>query len=226
MSFFAQSKKHIAPEFKSFETRAWADDQLLCGIDEVGRGCLAGPVVTAAVILPPYTAETFLKDSKQMSASAREHAYTWITTHCQYAYGIAPASQIDRDNIYQATLWAMQKAFYNLYATLRSPQDLKLVVVDAMPLTLKSALIHPELELHHFNFGESVSPSIAAASIIAKVTRDRLMTEMSTLFPAYGHAKHKGYATTLHRDALQIHGASIDHRLSFCTKVRSNPVTF
>lgn len=203
----------ITPLF--FETAAWNTQQRVCGIDEVGRGCLAGPVVTAAVILPPHTHELFLKDSKEMSARARDNAYDWITQNCSYALGIASAEMVDEINIYQTTLWAMKKAFTHLYATTHQPQLLKYVVVDAMPLTLPAHSLHAGLEIHHFNYGESLSPSIAAASIVAKVTRDRLMEKINRHFPAYEMGKHKGYATKVHCDALKATGASIIHRMSF-----------
>lgn len=225
MTFVLRSTKHRSINRLFFEHEAWNNGQLVCGIDEVGRGCLAGPVVTAAVILPSHQAPALLKDSKAMPPAARVKAYDWITTHCQYALGIAPAHQIDAINIYQTTLYAMRKAFYHLYAIAQHPAELKYILIDAMPLTLDQRMLHAPVELHHFNYGESLSPSIAAASIVAKVTRDRLMEKISPLFPVYGHARHKGYAAPVHLVALKEKGPSMLHRQTFIDHIIEIPTS-
>ncbi|MFA6262945.1 MAG: ribonuclease HII [Candidatus Babeliales bacterium] len=203
-----------------FEKKAWAEDHFVCGIDEVGRGCLAGPLVVGAAIVPPHTTYRLLKDSKVLSESQRNEAYSWITTHCTWAISYASPDVIDTINIYQATLFAMKKAYLNLIPQLPFPHEkLRTVLVDAMPLNLSSVAHHPELEVFHFNYGERFSSSIAAASIVAKVTRDRLMEKLHHSFPAFDLCHNKGYATKHHLTALLAHGPSIIHRSSFVSNI-------
>ena len=207
-----------------FEKAAWTDNLYACGLDEVGRGCLAGPLVTGAVILPPKTSYRLLKDSKILTEAERNTAYAWITKHCFWSVGIVSPQTIDTINIYQATLYAMKKAYLQLIEQMPiSLESLKFVLIDAMPLTLPATARHAALELHHFNYGERFSASIAAASIVAKVTRDRLMEKIATSFPAFGFEQHKGYATKQHIDALLEHGATLIHRQSFISKIKTNP---
>lgn len=164
-----------------FEKASWEQKQVVCGIDEVGRGCLAGPLVTAAVILPEGKTHRLLKDSKVMTLQERLDAYKWITKNCYYGYGIVNHRVIDSHNIWHATLIAMKKALMHTLAT--SPRLPQVVLVDAMPLSLFDTG-YKEIPVHYFPFGESKSSSIAAASIIAKVKRDMLMGKMDALFPA------------------------------------------
>lgn len=195
-----------------FEELYWAQQQIVIGIDEVGRGCLAGPLVTAAVALTPGKLNRLLKDSKIMTVEEREKAYAWLCKHARMAIGIVDHATIDNLNIYQATLKAMKKAVLHLLAT--ETRQCGAILIDAMPLSLtNSAYCH--LPIHHFPFGERKSSSIAAASIVAKVTRDRLMTLYSSSFPHYGLANHKGYATKYHQQMLSQHGHSLIHRMSF-----------
>ena len=181
----------------------------IAGIDEAGRGALAGPVVAAAVILPlNNTIETILhgvNDSKQLTARKRETLFDLICEHA-LAYGIGqqPASVIDEIGILPANKLAMQTAVSQLSPT---PQFL---------------LIDGRIRLPQLNIpqkaivrGDSQSLSIAAASILAKVTRDRIMCELDGQFPRYGFAQHKGYGTELHRAAIAQHGPCIQHRHSF-----------
>lgn len=204
-----------------FEEKAWENMLFVCGIDEVGRGCLAGPVVTAAVIIPQNSSHKLLKDSKILTQKERELAFDWITQHCFYATALACHKTIDQHNIYQATRLAMKKAYISLIEQLPfALEKIKYVVVDAMPLTLENAYAHLDLEIRHFNYGESISTSIAAASIVAKVTRDRLMEKIHPFFPMYALEQHKGYCTKLHVQAVLQHGPSLLHRASFLGKLQ------
>jgi ribonuclease HII len=179
---------------------------LIAGIDEVGRGALFGPVVAAAVILPKglaSLAKAGLTDSKQLSREDRERLDRRIR---RMAISISVAEidavTIDRVNIYQATRLAMMQAIEGLHIT---PDHL---LIDAMRLD------HPCPQTRLF-YGDSLSLSIAAASVVAKVHRDRLCRELDLLYPQYGLAAHKGYATPEHRKALREHGPCVLHRRSF-----------
>ncbi|MFH0898203.1 MAG: ribonuclease HII [bacterium] len=203
-----------------FEKLAWEKNFYVCGLDEAGRGALAGPVVAAAVILPIKTKQNFLKDSKIMSKQERDRAYQWITQHCHYAAAISCYKTIDAINIYQATLQAMKKAFIHVVASANlNLQNLQYVLTNAMPMQMPSFCRHDHLQLHYFNYGESVSSSIAAASIVAKVTRDRIMNAMAHAFPAFAFDIHKGYGTQPHTDILAQKTPSIIHRKTFLIKI-------
>lgn len=195
----------------SHEYFAWEQNQVVCGIDEVGRGCLAGPLVTAAVILPPNTSYRLLKDSKEMSLEERLQAHKWITKNCYYSYGVVHHRLIDKHNIWHATLIAMRRAVMNLLAIAPKPQS---IVVDAMPLNLQNSCYN-NIPIHHFPFGEKKSSSIAAASIIAKVKRDAMMEQMNQYFPHYIWYTNKGYGTKKHKWALAQHGSVILHRKTY-----------
>ncbi|GMU18854.1 MAG: ribonuclease HII [Candidatus Babeliales bacterium] len=196
-----------------FEQTAWAQNQVICGLDEVGRGCLAGPVVTAAVILPIGKTHRLLKDSKLMLPEEREKAYTWIIKNCWYATGIVHHRLVDDKNVYHATLVAMKKALVHLMATV--PYKPIQIITDCMPLNLFDTA-YKEIPVHYFPFGERRSSSIAAASIVAKVTRDAMMRRMDTLFPGYLLASHKGYSTPPHKRILiERNQHLIIHRDSF-----------
>lgn len=208
-----QKKIKIPKNF--FEKKAWATHSFVCGIDEVGRGCLAGPVVTCAAILPINTKRRF-KDSKILTAQEREEDFAWLAEHAYYATALASNTTIDKINIYQATKKAMTQAYTQLIDVIPFKYtQIQYLVVDAMPLTFNKNYTHDAFEIHHFPFGESVSTSIAAASIIAKVTRDRLMTTMQELFPSFSFDKHKGYGTAQHLLELEKYGPSLIHRTSF-----------
>lgn len=217
---YIMKKKIKAFPKNFFEKKAWEQNLQVCGIDEVGRGCLAGPVVVAAAIIPPGCTYHLLKDSKVLVKEERERAYKWIVKHCLYSVAYACHKTIDEHNIYQATRIAMKKAYISLVEQLPfSLEELNYVLVDAVPLSFEKSYTHPNLEVRHFNYGETVSTSIAAASIIAKVTRDRLMEEIDSLFPLYTLKQHKGYATKAHTAALQKNGTSLLHRLSFLSSL-------
>ncbi len=195
-----------------FEKLLWQQQMPLVGIDEVGRGCLAGPLVTAAAILPIGKTSRLLKDSKILDQSERLKAYAWITKHCWYQIGIVHNRIIDEHNIWQATLLAMKKALVNLLA--KSPQRPGAILVDAMPLKVEDTGIY-DIPVYHFTKGESRSSSIAAASIVAKVTRDALMAKYDTIFPGYKLGQHKGYATKIHQECIHKERHSIIHRHTF-----------
>lgn len=195
-----------------YEKAAWQEGYKVCGIDEVGRGCLAGPVVTAAVIVPPYTSYKLLRDSKELTPEERIRAYKWITTHCTYSFGIAHHRIIDTYNIRVGTLIAMKKAALNLLS--QETIMPRAFLIDAMPLDLSDTR-YKDIPIHYFPFGEQKSISIAAASIIAKVKRDTLMNHLDMLIPGYYLSEHKGYATVKHKTYIHINQFSIIHRVSF-----------
>jgi ribonuclease HII len=195
-----------------YEKLAWAENRVVCGIDEVGRGSLAGPVVAAAVILPIGCSYRLLKDSKLMTPEERQRACAWILRNCSYGVGVINHRLIDQHNIWQATLLAMHKAVMHLaVSTDVAPHS---ILIDAMPLRIKSR-VYQDVPIHHFPFGESLSSSIAAASILAKVTRDKLMLSMDKLFPHFSWYSNKGYSTKQHWQALNLYEKTIVHRLSY-----------
>ena len=182
------------------------EDASICGIDEVGRGPLAGPVVAAAVILPrnlPESLDGTIRDSKKLSAAKREKVAEHLRHYATLGIGIANVEEIDRLNILQATLKAMQRAF----AALPRPADYALIDGNKAP-----QLPCPAQTVIR---GDSVSLSIAAASIIAKQYRDRLMAELAEQHPHYGWCSNAGYGTAAHLDALNRYGITEHHRLSF-----------
>jgi len=195
-----------------YEKSLWKQEKLVVGIDEVGRGCLAGPVVTAAVILPINKTSSLLKDSKVLTLEERNKAYEWIIRNCYHQIGIVHHRLIDQHNIYQATKICMKRALVNLLTHCNDP--IGAIVIDAMPLTLEKTGFGA-LPVYHFYKGETKSSSIAAASIIAKVTRDRMMESYETLFPGYALGKHKGYATPIHQEAIRKLRESLIHRTTF-----------
>lgn len=176
---------------------------LVVGIDEVGRGPLAGPVTVAAVILPPHWFQAGLNDSKQVTPKHREEIAARISKEA-VAVSIASMEpeEIDRLNIYEATLLTMYKALKGL------PVKPEAVIVDAMPL-------HPGIPVISMAHGDEKSASVAAASIVAKVHRDHLMDEYAKTYPEYGFAQNKGYGTAEHISAIRKYGITPIHRRSF-----------
>lgn len=177
----------------------------MAGVDEAGRGPLAGPVVAAAVILPKGFRHGVLNDSKKLTERRRDSLFAEITTHgeIRWALAIVESDEIDRLNILRATHEAMRRAVAKLNPP---PQH---VLIDGLPV---KPFPLPQTALVG---GDARSFSIAAASIIAKVTRDRLMAEMCAKYPGYDFARHKGYGTPQHLAALQKHGPCPIHRRSF-----------
>jgi ribonuclease HII len=177
--------------------------RLVAGVDEVGRGSLFGPVVAAAVVLDPNYRIRGLRDSKLLPAARREQLAERIREHCLcWAIAAVEAARIDQINIYQASRLAMLEAVSQLQPV---PDHL---LVDALRIDhpcAQTPIIH----------GDALSASIAAASIIAKVERDRMICALDPMFPVYGLASNKGYCTRQHLDALRKHGPSILHRQSF-----------
>jgi ribonuclease HII len=195
-----------------FEKNAWAAGaKLVAGVDEVGRGSLFGPVVAAAVILDPGYRVRGLRDSKLLPAQRREILAERIRQHAvAWAIAAVDAARIDQINIYQASRVAMREAVLGLRP---HPDHL---LIDAVRLDCdlrQEAIIH----------GDALSASIAAASILAKVERDRLVCEWDPIFPVYGLASNKGYSTPHHIAALREHGPCPLHRQSFAP-VWNNPV--
>ncbi|MCL2407481.1 MAG: ribonuclease HII [Defluviitaleaceae bacterium] len=178
------------------------------GVDEAGRGCLAGPVCAAAVILPPDSGleELGVRDSKKLSASKRERLYDEIKkTAVAVSVAFVDVNVIDEINILQASMQAMRNALLGL------PNLPKLALIDG--ITLPHQI--PGCAYEAVKGGDGISLSIAAASIVAKVTRDRFLMEYDALYPQYGFAAHKGYATKAHRAAIAEYGLSPLHRKSF-----------
>ena len=188
-----------------FEQKYYSEGaQYIAGIDEVGRGPLAGPLVMAAVILPSQTFLPHLNDSKKLSAGRREALYPQILQAAlEVVVTIVSPSEIDRLNIYDATKKGME---VTLQALQLKPQ---VALIDAMHLQVPGMKIVPIIH------GDALSVSIAAASVVAKVYRDALMVKLDEDFPAYGFAENKGYGSQRHMDALAACGATIWHRRSF-----------
>ena len=176
---------------------------LIAGVDEVGRGPLVGPVVAAAVILPKNYRLKGLNDSKKLSEKKREELYPIIMKDAiAIGIGEVSANEIDKINIYEASRKAMMIAIDNLSV---KPEY---IIVDAMPLfidTPHDAMVH----------GDALSLSIAAASVIAKVTRDKMMVELDKKYPEYGFKKHKGYPTKAHLEALKKYGPLENYRFTY-----------
>ena len=200
-----------------FEEEIWSTQAYLCGIDEVGRGCLAGPVVTSAVILHPFKKHPLLKDSKFLTENKRNEAAAWIYHNSWYSFGIIDAHLVDKLNIYKATQLAMKKALYGLFSHPEVPRP-KLILIDAVPLSLAGDL--SSIKIDSFTKGESKSISIAAASILAKVKRDELMRRMDKFFPGYDLSSNKGYGSKSHQTGILTHQPSVIHRTTFLTKLK------
>ena len=179
----------------------------VCGIDEVGRGPLAGPVVACACILPKDCGILYINDSKKLSAKKREELYDIITKEAvSYGIGVVSREVIDDVNILNATYQAMREA---------------IAALKVRPsVLLNDAVTIPEVDIKHVPIikGDAKSISIGAASILAKVYRDRLMDEYAKQYPEYGFEQNKGYGTAAHIEAIRKYGLTPIHRRSFCTK--------
>lgn len=193
--------KSFAPDF-SFEE---AHPGIVCGVDEAGRGPLAGPVVAAAVILDRRAPlPDGINDSKKLSAARREVFCAWLLEHAVCTVASVTPEDIDRHNILRASLLAMAEAVAQLSPT----PGLALIDGNAKP-----PITHCRVQT--IVKGDSRSLSIAAASIVAKVTRDRMMQELAEQYPEYGFERHAGYGTAAHLEALRRHGPCPAHRRSF-----------
>ncbi len=200
----AYAKELERTENMKIYERKYADYSYICGIDEVGRGPLAGPVVAAAVILPKDCNILYINDSKQLSEQKREALYDQIMEQAvSVGIGVVSHERIDEINILQATYEAMRQAVGKLSVT--------------PDLLLNDAVTIPELPMKQVPIikGDAKSISIAAASIVAKVTRDRMMVELDKFYPEYGFAGNKGYGAAVHIKALKEIGPCKIHRRTF-----------
>lgn len=195
----------MPPDLWFWEREARANGcRRIAGIDEAGRGPLAGPVVSAAVVLPAEADLSGIDDSKRLSAVQRSRLYDRLYAIADgIGIGVVDAAEIDRVNILQATLRAMAMAA----ASLRPRPDH--LLIDGM------FTIAADIPQQAIKGGDALSISIAAASIVAKVTRDRMMAQLDILFPEYGFGRHKGYPTRHHRSAIVRHGCCPFHRRTF-----------
>ena len=197
-------------ELKKIEEEIYeSGTELICGIDEAGRGPLAGPVVVAAVVLPRYSMIEGVNDSKKVSEKKREALYEKIIEESiSYGVGIVDQKEIDKINILNATKEALTMAIKEL-----NPKPNKIIVdalkgIDTLGIPYESIIK-----------GDAKCYSIAAASIIAKVTRDRIMRQWDEVYPEYGFSKHKGYGTATHIQAIKEHGLCPLHRRSFVKNI-------
>lgn len=195
-------------DWLEYENIAYADGyEIVCGVDEAGRGPLAGPVYAAAVILPKGHIIEGVNDSKKLSEKKRDELFDKVIDECAaYSVGIATEQEIDEFNILQATFLAMRRAVEGLNVK----PDIALIDGNKTPgLAIEQRAIVK---------GDGKSANIAAASIIAKVSRDRYMLEMAAKYPEYQFEKHKGYGTKLHYEMLEKYGVSPIHRKTFLKK--------
>ena len=201
----AAAEKERFTAMLKLESELYAEGcELIAGVDEAGRGPLAGPLVIAAVILPKDVFISGLNDSKQLSAAKRDMLYNEVMAKAlDIEVNIVSVSNIDELNIYAATQQGMAQVLENLHC---KPQA---ALIDAMPVKV------PGMKIESVVHGDALSASIAAASIIAKVTRDRIMERLDLVYPAYGFAHNKGYGSGAHMQAVSEQGATSWHRRSF-----------
>lgn len=200
---FYDSKPTTFPSFE-LETAARAEGfELVAGIDEAGRGPWAGPVVAAAVVLDPTNIPDGLNDSKKLTPVVRDQLFDQIVSTAKVGIGIADVEVIDDQNILQATMWAMAEGLRQL------PASPSLALIDGNRTPKISCTARTVIK------GDGISLSIAAASIVAKVTRDRMMIDLDAQFPGYDFFQHKGYGTAMHQAALNRLGPCPAHRRSF-----------
>ena len=178
--------------------------KVIAGTDEAGRGPLYGPVVAGCVVLPRDFKLEGLTDSKKLSEKKREKFYDYITKNTIWAVGIVSAKEIDKINIYEASRKAMIMAINEV----RKQINVDYVITDAMPIDL-------DIPVKDIIKGDAKSITIAAASVIAKVTRDRMMLEIDKKYPEYGFKNHKGYPTKKHLEALEKYGLIAGYRLTY-----------
>ncbi len=201
-------------DMMSIETEIWRQGyKNIAFVDEVGRGCLFGDVVAAAIVFPIGLKIEGVNDSKKLSAKKRGSLFAIIKDQSiAIGIGIVSAEEIDRINIRNASKLAMKKAVENLTSSNGEKVVADFIMIDAENIEV-------DLPQKAIIKGDSLSHGIAAASIIAKVTRDRMCLEWAKDYPGYGLEKHKGYATKMHKEALLEHGASNLHRRSFLKKI-------
>lgn len=192
-----------------FEKEIWAVGETACGLDEVGRGCIAGPVVAAAVIFDPaHQIHPTIRDSKTLSPKQRQELFGFITSEAaDYGIGLVPAAEIDKVGIVEATKEAMRLALEMLG---RAPDNLLIDAVKLDRVKIKQKAIIK---------GDALCYSISAASIIAKVFRDQVVSGFDNLYPEYGFSSHKGYGAPSHYEAIERYGLTPEHRKSFLRKL-------
>ncbi|MDR1920546.1 MAG: ribonuclease HII [Candidatus Adiutrix sp.] len=201
---YKNNKAGQTEDLAAFDQLFRVSGGFLAGTDEAGRGPLAGPLAAAAVILDPFRDYPGVVDSKKMSASARDKAYALITLRAvSWACAVVEAAEVDRLNPLEAAMLAMRRAVL----ALDPPPDLVLVDGASRP--------DLPMKIQTLVKGDARSLSIAAASVIAKVTRDRIMDQLHEQYPQYGFDRNKGYGVAEHLKALRLHGPSPCHRLSF-----------
>ena len=201
-----QRRDSTPPSFPTFELETQAHSEgfdVVAGIDEAGRGPWAGPVVAAAVVLDPINIPDGLNDSKKLKPERRDELFDKIIASSKVGVGIANVETIDDMNILQATMWAMAEGMRQL------PACPALALIDGNREPTVECATRTVIK------GDGISLSIAAASIVAKVTRDRMMADLDDCFPGYEFAQHKGYGTAKHHDALKRLGPCPAHRRSF-----------
>jgi len=222
LEFFEERQIGLTLPYLEIETELWEQGlQDIAGVDEAGRGPLAGPVVAAACILPRHVRFTSVRDSKQLQAEERKEAYQELIAHPRviWAVSIVDSNTIDALNILRATLLAMKQAVEALTLKKR-PHFILIDGRDTPPLDIPSRAVIK---------GDSLSQSIAAASIIAKETRDTIMERYAEQYPEWGFAQHKGYGTEVHLAAIEKYGLTPIHRQSFAPvakKKKSSQLTF
>ncbi len=194
-------------DFYAYEEKHWHTHELIAGADEAGRGPLAGPVCAAAVILPEGCVIEGINDSKKLTPRKRDALYEQITGVAQYKAVLMDTDVIERENILGATRLAFKEA---IEALAPAPAFVYTDYITGLDISL------PYLSIVK---GDAKVYSIAAASIIAKVTRDRLMDEYDAMYPEYGFARHKGYGTKEHTDAIRKYGPCPIHRMSFLKNI-------
>ena len=212
------SFQHPAVDVLKFEHQAKQKGfSFILGVDEAGRGPLAGPVVAAAVALKSYDFETSVRDSKQLSAAQREKAFQEICHKAHVGVGIINETVIDDINILQATFVAMTNAVWQLWSRIPGTPEEKKALQQQAYLLVDGNRFKTDLPFAHETIvdGDALSLSISSASIVAKVVRDRILKVYHQILPQYGFMKHKGYPTREHKLAIQKYGLSFIHRRSF-----------
>ena len=205
-------------QLKKVEEEVYTQKELkaIAGIDEAGRGPLAGPVVVACCIMPRDSMIEGVNDSKKIAEKKREKLYELITKEAiGYGIGVISQTEIDEINILQATKKGLTEAIKNLEENLKKKPELEMTKPDAILVDALTKIDTDGIPYKSIIHGDAISYSIACASIIAKVTRDKMMREWDEIYPQYGFAKHKGYGTAMHIKAIQEYGLCPLHRRSF-----------
>lgn len=204
---FVMARKDLK-KHKSSTMRAHVEPAIICGMDEVGRGPWAGPLVTCALILPPKHRIGGIKDSKKLTEAQREKVYKILVKKSYFGIGVASVKEVDKLGLIKATNLAFVRALKDMQSKKGSVNP-DLLLVDGRD---KLILPYPHQSIIR---GDDKVKAISAASIVAKVTRDRMMKELAVRYPEYGFEEHKGYGTARHQRALKQHGPCVLHRTSF-----------